>query len=219
MAIYAFDGTGNQDNPGTERDSNLLKFFQAFQSGYHGKGECFYVSGVGTRKGIIGQIFGSLFGAGGQQRIEEALACLEDNFCKGDKEINIIGFSRGAALALEFANEIYEHGMLGDAAPEINFMGIWDAVASFGIPGNNVNLGYTLSVPRNVKKCCHALALDERRQTFPLTRVIQDAYSNTPPLDITEVWFRGFHSDVGGGNANESLSSIALVWMFHRAID
>ena len=219
MAIYAFDGTGNEDNPGSEEDSNVLKFCRAFKAGYIGKGECFYVPGVGTRKGIIGKIFGSIFGAGGQERIEEAIDCLEENFSKGDKEINIIGFSRGAALALEFANEIYEHGVNGEEAPIINFLGIWDTVASFGVPGNNVNLGYTLSIPVNTQRCFHALALDERRQGFPLTRVIQDSYSNTQAREITEVWFRGFHSDIGGGNSNEALSSISLVWMFMRAKD
>ena len=189
MAIYAFDGTGNEDNPGSKKDSNVRKYREAFEAGYTGNGKCFYVPGVGTRKGIIGQIFGSIFGAGGQQRIDEAIECLEDNFAKGDKEINIIGFSRGAALALEFANEIYENGVNDIEAPTINFVGIWDTVASFGIPGNNVNLGYTLSVPKNTLKCFHALALDERRQSFPLTRVTQDAYSDTPAREITEVWF------------------------------
>ena len=219
MAIYAFDGTGNEDNPGSDKDSNVLKFFEAFKETYTGQGKCFYVPGVGTRKGIIGKIFGSVFGSGGQQRIEEAIDILEENFSKGDKEINIIGFSRGAALALEFANEIHEHGVNGEDTPIINFIGIWDTVASFGVPGNNVNLGYTLSVPPNAQRCFHALALDERRQGFPLTRVIQDSYSNTPAREITEVWFRGFHSDIGGGNSNEALSSISLVWMFMRAID
>ncbi len=219
MAIYAFDGTGNEDNPGSEEDSNVLKFFVAFQEAYAGSGKCFYVPGVGTRKGFIGKFFGSIFGAGGEQRIEEAIDCLEENFDQGDKEINIIGFSRGAALALEFANEIHEHGINGEDSPTINFIGIWDTVASFGIPGNNINLGFTLSVPPNAQRCSHALALDERRQGFPLTRVIQDSYSDIPAREITEVWFRGFHSDIGGGNSNEALSSISLVWMFRRAID
>ena len=219
MAIYAFDGTGNEDNPRAGLDTNVLKFYNAYKEGYQGPGECFYVEGVGTRKGIIGKIFGSIFGAGGEQRIEEAIDCLEDNFIKGDKEINIIGFSRGAALALEFANEINDHGINGEDSPPINFIGIWDTVASFGIPGNNVNIGYTLSMPKNVLHCFHALALDERRQGFPLTRVFQDAYSDVEERDINEVWFRGFHSDVGGGNKNESLSSISLVWMFMRALD
>ncbi len=219
MAIYAFDGTGNEDHIDGALDSNVLKFFNAYKEGYQGNGECFYVPGVGTRKSIVGKIFGSLFGAGGQQRIEEAIDCLEENFKNGDKEINIIGFSRGSALALEFANEIHDHGINGEKSPLINFVGIWDTVASFGIPGNNVNIGYTLSIPPNAQRSYHALALDERRQGFPLTRIIQDSYSDLSAREIIEVWFRGFHSDIGGGNSNEALSSISLVWMFMRAVD
>jgi len=31
------------------------------------------------------------------------------------------------------------------------------------------------------------------------------------------VWFRGVHSDVGGGNENASLNGIALNWLFQNA--
>jgi uncharacterized protein (DUF2235 family) len=219
MALYAFDGTGNKDNPGDGKDTNVLKFYNAYDDGYAGAGRCFYVAGVGTRWGKIGGFFGSVFGAGGQKRIREAMKALEKNFKKGDTAIDITGFSRGAALALEFANEILEKGVDGVKEPPIRFLGIWDTVASFGIPGNNINLGFHLAVPVNVGTCCHAIALDERRFTFPLTRVVQNAYTNRKLRDIREVWFRGYHSDVGGGNSNQGLSSISLVWMFRRARD
>lgn len=51
------------------------------------------------------------------------------------------------------------------------------------------------------------MAMDERRQTFRVTRV----------LNGYEVWFRGVHSDVGGGNGNVGLSSVALCWMLRKA--
>jgi hypothetical protein len=35
---------------------------------------------------------------------------------------------------------------------------------------------------------------------------------------LFEVWFRGVHSDVGGGNDNSALSSIALNWMLQKAV-
>ncbi len=34
---------------------------------------------------------------------------------------------------------------------------------------------------------------------------------------LHECWFRGVHSDVGGGNKNTGLSSFALDWMFAKA--
>jgi hypothetical protein len=51
------------------------------------------------------------------------------------------------------------------------------------------------------------MAIDERRQTFRVTRI----------LNGYEVWFRGVHSDIGGGNGNVALSYIALRWMLRKA--
>ncbi|KRT55641.1 phospholipase effector Tle1 domain-containing protein [endosymbiont of Ridgeia piscesae] len=217
MALYAFDGTGNEDNPGEGEDTNVLKFFRAYENAYSGPGKCFYVAGVGTRYSVLGDLFGKMLGIGGHQRIGEAMDQLEANFRNGDRDIDIIGFSRGAALALEFANDILEEGVNGEEAPTIRFMGLWETVASFGIPGNRINLGYDLTLPYIVQHCCHAIALDERRQLFPLTRVVQDAYSDRELRDIREAWFRGYHSDVGGGNNNEGLSNIPLYWMYQHA--
>ena len=31
MAFYAFDGTWNTDQPGTEKDTNVLKFYDAYE--------------------------------------------------------------------------------------------------------------------------------------------------------------------------------------------
>jgi len=53
----------------------------------------------------------------------------------------------------------------------VRFVGVWDTVASFGLPGNNLNIGWQLTLPPNVKRCYHAMALDERRGNFPLTRI------------------------------------------------
>ena len=33
-----------------------------------------------------------------------------------------------------------------------------------------------------------------------------------------EVWFRGVHSDVGGGNDNHALNDITLRWMLRKAM-
>ena len=68
-------------------------------------------------------------------------------------------------------------------------------------------MGHKLSVPENVEYCFHAMAMDERRQTFRVTRL----------LNAYEVWFRGVHSDVGGGNGNVGLSYIPLRWMLRKA--
>ncbi len=151
MALYAFDGTGNEDNEEDGKDTNVRKFFEAHKQGPDDSDGDFYAPGVGTRHSWLGAIFGGLFGAGGHERVNEGMERLEENFQARDKVNDIIGFSRGAALALEFANEIFDAGVNDEEAPKIRFLGLWDTVASFGIPGNNINLGYELTVPRNVE--------------------------------------------------------------------
>jgi uncharacterized protein (DUF2235 family) len=159
-----------------------------------------------------------LFGAGGRTRVREGLRRAEKNFQDGDEIIDVVGFSRGAALALQFVNELSERQFRnrnGDKVqPRIRFLGLWDVVASFGVPLDigpvkfqKTNIGWQLTLPPIVDHCFHAIALDERRQSFRVTRVT-GAY---------EVWFRGVHSDVGGGNGNEALSNIALAWMLRKA--
>ena len=206
MALYTFNGTWNEDEVDEGKDTNVVKFRDAYTD------RIFYLEGVGTRLGFIGKILGGLTGVGGRARVGEALEQLDRNFADGDRTIDIVGFSRGAALALHFANEIQEE----KGGAEIRFLGLWDVVASFGIPGNDINIGWTLTLPPNVRKCYHAMALDERRGGFPLTR-IQTAAGSLPSTGrLQEVWFRGVHSDVGG-SASLGLSSIALCWMLQRA--
>lgn len=206
MALYAFDGTWNKDEAGEGADTNVVKFAEAYTD------ETCYRPGVGTRYGKLGKIFGGIFGAGDDQRLDEMLQELESNFADGDKTIDIIGFSRGAALALEFANLVSDKK---GGAP-IRFLGLWDTVASFGLPGNYINIGHKLTLPDNVQHCFHAMSLDERRGNFPLTRVDPPKGGKPAAGRIEEVWFRGVHSDVGGGQCI-GLSSIALVWMLKRA--
>lgn len=95
------------------------------------------------------------------------LAELRENSDGGDNTVDIIGFSRGAAIALDFAN-LVDKEMQGAT---IRFLGLWDTVTSFGVPGNTVNIGRELTLPDNVERCYHAMSLDERRGNFPVTRV------------------------------------------------
>ena len=52
-----------------------------------------------------------------------------------------------------------------------------------------------------------------------LTRIVQDKLSGRDLIDAREVWFRGFHSDVGGGYPDAGLSDIALRWMLDGAVE
>ena len=214
MALYAFDGTWNDNQPDDDLDTNVRKFFEAHESESK---DNFYVPGPGTRYGWLGKLLGGTFGFGGKQRVEEAYEALKKNFRGGDRTIDIVGFSRGSALALDFCNRIHDKGVGREQAPAIRFLGLWDTVASFGIPGNEVNLTYKLTVPANVKKCFHALALDERRHNFTPERLGTHVEDADKEGRVYEVWFRGVHSDVGGGNKERGLPSIALHWMLVQA--
>ena len=220
MTLYAFDGTWNSatldDNLEQENETNVANFSEAYADENK-----WYVPGPGTRFGKVGRVLGGTTGTGGLQRVREAYSQLCKDWEAGNRTIDIVGFSRGAALALDFANKIEDDGIRRPGSkdvianrPIIRFLGLWDVVASFGIPINiaslrtqEINFGHKLDLPDNVEYCFHAMAMDERRQTFRITRA----------MNGYEVWFRGVHSDVGGGNGNVGLSYIARRWMLRKA--
>ena len=212
MALYAFDGTWNSEKDAGQYDlnTNVVRFKDLYN------GTKFFYKGVGTKHGMLGKIAGGAFGVGGHDRIEDAKRDMAKQFADGDRKIDIVGFSRGAALAVHFANVVADDGVKVAGIvekPAIRFLGVWDIVAAFGIPinlginFNRINLGYKLGLAKAVASCYHALALDESRPAFRPTRVRGGC----------EVWFRGVHSDVGGGNNNHALNDIALRWMLNKA--
>jgi uncharacterized protein (DUF2235 family) len=130
---------------------------------------------------------------------------------------------------------------------DIEFAGLWDTVAAYGGPSVEITRGiddwiwpltmanYELS-PK-VKKACHALCLDDRRDAFqPLlfdevreldivangrnvvVRLDDDGQpvweTIKPAADrLVQVWFTGMHADVGGGYPDETLSYVSLAWI------
>jgi uncharacterized protein (DUF2235 family) len=215
MALYAFDGTGNEDE---ELDSNVLEFFRAYDDPLKNDDPSkpvgsLYLKGIGTRaRTRTGGIVSEALGVGGHDRVRDALHRLRRNVASGDGVIDVVGFSRGAALAISFANRVAD--TLGPT--EIRFIGVWDIVGQFGLPGEHHQAGHDLRMPAHVRHCFHAMALDESRKLFPLTRLARADADPDPRL--VEVWFRGVHSDVGGGNGNRGLNWIALHWMFQAAL-
>jgi uncharacterized protein (DUF2235 family) len=212
MALYAFDGTWNSEKDAGRYDlnTNVVRFKDLYS------GTKFFYKGVGTKHGLVGKIAGGAFGVGGRDRIQDAKRDLERQFAAGDRDVDVVGFSRGAALAVHFCNVIGDGVVVNGVkvVPVIRFLGVFDIVAAFGIPidiglnFNRINLGYRLGLAKAVRHCYHAIALDESRKAFRPTRVPSGC----------EVWFRGVHSDVGGGNENRALNDIALRWMLRKAI-
>lgn len=114
---------------------------------------------------------------------------------------------------------------------EIHFLGLWDTVKSYGgvVPVMLPHLRHN-PIVRHVR---HALALNEGRAWFDATTwgrldgdLLEGAAMERVPdpdralimeQDILEVWFRGNHSDIGGGNPENPTPEIALRWMLGEA--
>jgi hypothetical protein len=130
----------------------------------------------------------------------------------GQINISIFGFSRGAAEARAFCNwlmEVCDHvggGRVFAGIPvRIGFLGIFDTVASVGIPDtftNSVVEGHqswadgNMQINPAVEQCVHFVAGHEVRAAFPLDSVRVEA---TYPANAREVMYPGAHSDLGGG--------------------
>ncbi len=245
MSLFAFDGTWSHERDGLPADfrfgTNVIKFTHAYD------GPTFYHRGIGNPKEhvfLLAALNGA-FGLGGKQIIQRAYLQLAQQVEAGNESpLDVIGFSRGGALALHFVNLLAKKGVpiLSSRkrrhitrripgrkapvhrtvfafkfrpAPPIRFVGLWDVVGAFGIPVNvgpipcqKINLGYHLSIPRGIQNAYHALALDEHRAAFQVTRLDR----------AQEVWFMGDHSNVGGGRPDSRLSDITLQWMIKKAL-
>ncbi len=99
----------------------------------------------------------------------------------------------------------------------IKSVAVWDTVGSMGVPnyvrGSRKDFFSFVDTKLSpaVERGFHAMALDERRRDFPVTRWDKDKR-------VEQVWFIGAHSDVGGGYAarESGLSDIALDWMMQK---
>jgi uncharacterized protein (DUF2235 family) len=211
--IICIDGTTN--DPTDVNITNVLKFHQAVDQ--TGNQVSHYYAGVGNESDYdkLGQKLGYVLGWGARGIRTRAYRDLVAGYRSGDK-IFILGFSRGAAIARMLAVHIAKKGIRGTKV-DIEMLGVWDTVASFGIPVNilgipfqQINLFRDFTVAQNVKKAYHLVAVDETRGPFKAT--LMNASDK-----IEEVWFPGLHSDVGGGFAETGLSDVGLSFMINRA--
>ena len=113
-----------------------------------------------------------------------------------------------------------------DAPVLIKFLGVWDTVDAYGLPVDELTRAWDRVIwpltakdrelsPR-VERACHALALDEQRESFEpmlwneggklLGKKINGEHAS-------QVWFAGVHSNVGGGYPDDALAFVALDWM------
>lgn len=145
---------------------------------------------------------------------------------------SIFGFSRGAALARAFANRLAEKMTPAGAGlykfqgveARIKFLGVFDTVASFGLPGTNWGGWRTkdLTIPPHVEMCHHFVAAHEVRFSFPVD-LIRD--KGTYHGNMLEKVYPGVNSDVGGGydpgkqGRKDMLARIPLRHMLEGAVE
>lgn len=195
-----------------------------------------YEEGVGTA--YMEALPGGLYGQGLDRQILGAYRFLVKRFAdkdraKEDNKVFIFGFSRGAYAArrlagliaqcgvpvkdgdVDLAWQLYirrdtlsvealkKRGRLFDIPVEM--LGVWDTVKTTSDSDFNDN-----DLPGCVVAGYHAMAIDEKRKLFPVLKWNAE-------VRVSQTWFSGVHSDVGGGYNECGLSDIALQWMIDRA--
>jgi len=225
--IFCFDGTCN--NPEDVSDffddesiSNILKLHILLGgklSPHNDKSELipaqhsFYYSGIGNRGNWllrnINAVFAPTYGEM-DDILSEAHGDLSRHYTVDD-QLYIFGFSRGAAIARMFAAHL---------TMPIKFLGVFDTVAATRgsldldpetFPASVIVFENDILAP-HIERALHILALDEKRLWFQPTLFNQDAR-------VTEVWFAGNHSDIGGGYWFDGLSDISLQFMLDNISD
>ena len=181
-------------------------------------------------------------GAGLNGNIRQAYEYVMDNYEPGDK-VFLFGYSRGAHTVRVLAAMLNKCGLLTKGSnnlyPYMNriyenqnnetrasgfkktfsrvckphFIGVFDTVASVGLIWRKQFSNRRLN--EDVAYAYQAIATNERRWHFRPS--IWEETNIPPGQHIEQVWFPGYHADVGGQNADRGISDIALEWMVRQA--
>lgn len=232
--IVLFDGTWDMAATGIDDDqSNVERLYRLLPDS--SRANVHYEEGVGVKSEE--EILGGMFGSGIDGRIFAAYRFLQRRYLETEYEnrLFIFGFSRGAYTARTFAQLLDYCGVptveqgtrqawdcyyrqdraaaetlktSGGFTPvQIEMLGVWDTVKST----LDRDRADTTLYP-SVKSAYHAMSIDEKRRNFPVLRFDDDPR-------ITQVWFAGVHSDIGGGyaSAESGLADCTLAWMVEAA--
>lgn len=236
-ANYGYDGQGNTpDNSYGNEVSNVARLYGLYPDdtlvqlppGAEEAHIKVYLEGIGTRSGLGDSVYSQGSGKGENgvvARVEQMPALVLEQLDVLRKanprvkvrriEIDLFGFSRGAAAARHCANDLLmgPNSLLARSLPVgspllatgfawrhrsdfvLNFIGLFDTVAGIVSlrdgdfsPHNADNPGLRLRLaPGMARKVVHLVARDEYRHNFSLTQAEQD------------IELPGSHSDIGGG--------------------
>lgn len=245
---YGYDGKGSApDNSFGNDTSNVAKLYDLYSDDSQrlladDESVGFipvYFEGIGTSSGQEDSIFSQMTGVGDQgvlARVKQSPSLIVEKVQEfqqsnpkrhiGRIEFDIFGFSRGAAAARHFANEVMKdyHSIpvsvlrdapglvdsfewLANADVSINFIGIFDTAAAVAslVSGdlsvhdaNNPGVHLYLA-PDIAKKVVHLVARDERRHNFSLNSA-----------GAADIVLPGVHSDLGGGYLPDVVERVLL---------
>ena len=266
-----FDGTGNNgynaqsiskydDSSYNSSPTNIFRLYKNYKNVCKKDSDkiAVYVEGIGTmnyqKDSLLNQAQGD-FSAwseyGAESKIKFATEYINrelvelfdrENIEKNiDLEFNIFGFSRGAALARHYTNQlsdiksiVYENIKKSLNNNErilntikINFLGLYDTVESFGsFAGFNAITSVTNL--KNVGCIFQLRAEHECRENFPLTSILNNKQSemvdkyrgyserNLNNSKLIEVLVPGNHSDVGGSYLDKLDEITSVVCRFTK---
>lgn len=175
-------------------------------------------------------------------RIDEALGLYEQRLEGVDgasEKMRRFRADYAAAVCIGDEDDVWRcknvRGYVKGSAPllTIRYLGVWDTVAALGVPANLPLSGrmnrkhefHDPSVTDFVESARHAVAIDERRATFPATlfgdltglNAARGKTNEAPDAPYQEKWFPGVHGGVGGGGDLRGLSDGALAWVLKGA--
>jgi len=119
----------------------------------------------------------------------------------------------------QFGSALSRRDAEGRIRLTIHYLGIWDTVKAAGLLRGGLKWPDTRKLP-NVRRIRHAVSIDERRRPFEqyLVPPTEEHPGKPSRREVSEVWFAGVHSDVGGTFEDHELSDIALKWMVEDAV-
>ena len=231
LLLVAFDGTGNS----AISQTNVWLFAHQYRGG-----PVNYIEGPAgdLETGRAKHAWDAAFATSGKKRVDQqwerwlnAVALQREG--APPLSLDLIGFSRGAALVRDFGNRVVKQmheGRFWSFDPkrgfisrcvDLRFMGLFDTVAQFNFLGSGNN-AFDFTIAPAWKWVAHAVALHEHRWVFPLT----SARGTKVEGNVVERAFVGAHADIGGGYLTREaspgstpgdLSKVALAWMHWQA--
>ncbi|MAK55388.1 MAG: hypothetical protein CML17_06045, partial [Pusillimonas sp.] len=199
LMLFAFDGTRNN----AQTQSNVWKLAQRYEGG-----PVFYQSGPGNPYTTDWDAL-TAYSAPDiiNKQWQNLLQSLQSEPVNPNnmQPIDILGYSRGGAMARHFANQVSQYtthnlfsfhdplrGLIS-ACVDLRFLGLFDTVAQFGIGGSR-NDEFNFTINDSWQWVAHAIALHEHRWLFPLMTT-----GESPGMNTVEAPFVGAHADIGGG--------------------